>query len=236
MQNIFCKLYLQFLDFILPYVVDLNKEMQSEKPKIYKLYGSIETAYKVILQLFIKDSVYETNKESFYKINIHSPHNLKKIEDIDLGATVLIYILQHPDIPAEELTKFRLTCLAFYQELCQQISIRFPFENNKLKYLSYLVPRNIQNKKKSSIVALINHFPVIKEKDFNELDREWKKLSNSPEIDLDFSDEFEHFWINVSALKNNNDELMFKLLVELVILGFFHTVQLQLKEFFQQLI
>ncbi|XP_030756273.1 uncharacterized protein LOC115888841 [Sitophilus oryzae] len=216
MQNIFCKLYLQFLDFILPYATDLNKEMQSEKPKICKLYCSIETVYKVVLQFFIKDAVYEKNRDVFYKIDIYNPHNLKSIDDVDLGATVMVYILRHPDVPTSELNKFKLSCLAFYQELMQQISDRFPFENNKLKYLSSLIPTNIKNKKNMSFAALINHFPIVGENNVNELDREWKKLLNMSESELDFTDDFEQFWINVSLLKNNNDEMMFPLLVKLV--------------------
>jgi hypothetical protein len=40
MHDVFSKLYLQFLDFILPYLTDLNKEMQLKTPKIHILYSS----------------------------------------------------------------------------------------------------------------------------------------------------------------------------------------------------
>lgn len=217
MQNIFCKLYLQFLDYILPYITNLNKEMQSEKPKICKLYNSIETVYKVILQFFIKDTVYEKNKDTFYKIDVFHPYNLKNLNDLDLGGSVMVYIMQHPDVPTGELNKFKLSCLSFYQELILQISNRFPFENNKLKYLSYLLPTNIKNKINKSIAVLINHFPIFAENTYNELDREWKTLLSMIDTDdLQFTEDFEEFWINVCILKMNNDEPMFPLLIKLV--------------------
>jgi hypothetical protein len=51
LQNVFNKLYLQFLDFILSYLTDLNKEMKAEKSKIYLLYSKVESVYKSILLL-----------------------------------------------------------------------------------------------------------------------------------------------------------------------------------------
>lgn len=214
LQNVFCKMYLYFLDFILPFIVDLNKEMQSEKPKIYKLYATIERTYKLILELFIKRHVLDSRE--FYKIDVYDPHNLKDIEELDLGGNVTVYISQHNDIPISELKKFRLTCLAFYQELCIQISNRFRFENNPLKYLNYLVPANIKEKKNPSLALLVSHFCAIAENEFNDLDREWKKLSNTPEYELDFSKNFEDFWNDVATLTDNSDNLIFPLLVKFI--------------------
>lgn len=52
-QNVYQKLYLYFLDYILPMVTDLNLEMQSEKPKIYLLYSKVETLFKTVIEMFI---------------------------------------------------------------------------------------------------------------------------------------------------------------------------------------
>lgn len=129
LQNLFSKLYLQFLDFILPLITNLNKEMQSEKPKIFKLFNSVKTVYISILDLFIKKSVLRSKE--YYNINVLNPQNFKQLEEIDLGGSVMAYLVQHDDIPPEELQKFRLTCLSFYQELRKQIKKRFSFERNE---------------------------------------------------------------------------------------------------------
>ncbi|KAK0077509.1 hypothetical protein PV325_003892 [Microctonus aethiopoides] len=48
------ELYLQFLDFVLPYFNDLHKEMQSESQKLYLLYEKIFITYKTILECFLR--------------------------------------------------------------------------------------------------------------------------------------------------------------------------------------
>jgi hypothetical protein len=64
LQNVFNKLYLQSLDFILPYLTDLNKAVKAEKSKIYLLYSKVESVYKSILEMFMKKgSVERANQE-----------------------------------------------------------------------------------------------------------------------------------------------------------------------------
>lgn len=46
LKNPLFKLYLQFLEFTLPLFNDLNREMQSEKPKIHVLCNRLEIQYK----------------------------------------------------------------------------------------------------------------------------------------------------------------------------------------------
>ncbi|CAG5030011.1 unnamed protein product [Parnassius apollo] len=48
------ELYIEFLKFALPIFIDLNKEMQSETPKLYLLYDKILTAYTTILECFVQ--------------------------------------------------------------------------------------------------------------------------------------------------------------------------------------
>ncbi|XP_008186719.1 E3 SUMO-protein ligase KIAA1586-like [Acyrthosiphon pisum] len=48
------QMYLYFLDFALPILVKLNVEFQSEKPQIHKLYQKMSSAFKSILECYIK--------------------------------------------------------------------------------------------------------------------------------------------------------------------------------------
>lgn len=48
------KLFLQFLDFILPFFNNLNREMQAEKPKLHLLYRNICNILRTIFDCFIK--------------------------------------------------------------------------------------------------------------------------------------------------------------------------------------
>lgn len=53
------ELYLEFLKFALPIFTELNKEMQSETPKLYLLYDKILTAYTILLECFIKNEYFD---------------------------------------------------------------------------------------------------------------------------------------------------------------------------------
>nr|XP_022907493.1 uncharacterized protein LOC111418993 [Onthophagus taurus] len=48
------KLFLQFLDFVLPFFNSLNREMQAERPKLHLLYRNICNILKAIFDCFIK--------------------------------------------------------------------------------------------------------------------------------------------------------------------------------------
>lgn len=213
MNNIFYKLYLMFLDFVLPYLTNLNKEMQAEKPKIYSLYSSVELVYKTILEFIIKDSCLVESRNLF-EINYKNPHNLISIENLHLGGACMAYISSHNDIPQAELQKFKTSCLAFYQEILDQIRLRFSFQRNELKYMNILLPESVVKKKNVSIIPLALQFPhIINETDFNEVDREWRLLMN---LDLKENLDFEFFWNNICSLKNGVDEPMFPLISKLV--------------------
>lgn len=80
-----------------------------------------------------------------------------------------------------------------------------------------MVPQHIKKQENPSIALLVANFPgVIQENEINSIDREWKTLPNVPEEVLNFSTDFESFWINVSQLKNNAEEFCFPLLTRLV--------------------
>lgn len=52
LNNPLLKLYLQFLQYILPLFNDLNREFQSEKPKIHVLYDHLESQYVIIKKMY----------------------------------------------------------------------------------------------------------------------------------------------------------------------------------------
>lgn len=58
------KCYLLFLEFVLPNLVDLNLEFQSESPKIHILYFRITSTLKCLMDFYIKpDYLNKTNIE-----------------------------------------------------------------------------------------------------------------------------------------------------------------------------
>jgi hypothetical protein len=81
MHDVFSKLYLQFLDFILPYMTDHNKEMQLKTPKIHILYSRVECVYKTIREMFTKKE-YLQKTLPLSNIDYKNPHNIRLVEDI----------------------------------------------------------------------------------------------------------------------------------------------------------
>lgn len=54
LSNPFTELYLDFLDFVLPIFTNVNIAFQSESPQIHHIYSKVATAYKTILDCYIK--------------------------------------------------------------------------------------------------------------------------------------------------------------------------------------
>lgn len=53
---------------------------------------------------------------------------LLPLEESYLGGAVTAYILDDQDLPGAEISKFRITCIEFFQELLDQIKMRFSFK------------------------------------------------------------------------------------------------------------
>ncbi|CAH1114743.1 unnamed protein product [Psylliodes chrysocephalus] len=164
--------------YILPYITNLNLEMQSEQPKVHLLYSKIKELFQIILEMFDTPKYLNNNKDDYTKIDYKNPANLLPLENIYLGGAVTAFILEN-DIPENELKKFRITCLEFYQELLNQISIRFSFQRSDLKEMCILSPRIVLSRKSQSITPLAIKFPhIIQPSEYNNLDREWRLLPN----------------------------------------------------------
>lgn len=196
------ELYLEFLNFVLPYFNDLNKEMQSESPKLYLLYEKIFTTYKTILQCFLKPEYLELTEQE--KTNIHAHEEVAALEtkilnidfektekhlppeDTYLGGNVAALIIMNKNsIHPDQIRQLRQKCLEFYIESLNQIKNRFPFEDEhrqRLKNLRFLNPDILldSNLKRSvpSIAHLGQMFPGLCPTNLTELDREWRTLRN----------------------------------------------------------
>ncbi|XP_071056480.1 uncharacterized protein [Onthophagus taurus] len=81
------KLFLQFLDFVVPFFNSLNREMQAERPKLHLLYRNICNILKAIFDCFIKrEYLLSTSLEN---VEYNNPRNYMPLEDIYVGGNVL---------------------------------------------------------------------------------------------------------------------------------------------------
>lgn len=206
-------IFLQFLDFVLPLFTNLNKEMQAEHPKIHVLYPNICQILKTLFDCFLKRDYLSVT--SIENVDFKNPRNFLKLEDIYYGALVNNTILNE-NLNHEQLNLFRVRCLDFYVEACQQIVTRFPLKNNPLKEVTILEAVNVKSGKTNSVISVCRLFPnVIDLKHFQDIDTEWRILRNTEKI-KDFPDDVELFWEKISLLKNGEGHPMFPLLSQFV--------------------
>lgn len=82
----YAKMYLQFLEYALPFFHNLNIEMQAEDTKLHVLYERVAAVFRSLLERFMKpDYVKKTNLED---VNVNNPSFYLPLEDVYLGATL----------------------------------------------------------------------------------------------------------------------------------------------------
>lgn len=117
------KLYLYFLDSVLPILVDLNITFQSTKPQINELYNKMEVAFKTLLEFYINPNYLKSN--NICKIQYRSPIHFLHPEKVYLGGNCTI-ALEKNIISKQAENQFRSNCLNFYVECAYKMYKRFP--------------------------------------------------------------------------------------------------------------
>lgn len=87
------KMYLEFLEFILPTLVDLNLEFQAETPKIYLLYSRLISTYKFILQCYIKPEILSSTK--IEQLQYRNPSNYVSTTNLYIGPKLAVSLAQN---------------------------------------------------------------------------------------------------------------------------------------------
>lgn len=211
LRDPFTKPYFQFLEFTLSFFNNLNRQMQSEEPKIYELHSSVSAIYKTFLDCFIKKNV--MLNVSLHKINYKDPANFLPLDEIYLGAKLVISINSLTEV---EKLIFRKRCLQFFIEAANQINQRFDFNDQILLNMSLLNPKNVLDKKGDSIIPLQMHFPnLVSENKLQALDNEWRLLKNT-NLELKPDLTVERFWNSIEKLCYGDDTPMFPLLCNFV--------------------
>lgn len=219
-ENILCKLrdptsklFLQFLEFVLPFFTVLNKEMQSQTVKIHILYKNISNIIRTIFDCFIRRNYLSITP--LEEVEFKNTRNHLVIEEVYFGANVAKSILDL-QLSSEQLNFFRCRCLDFYIEACSQIISRFPLKNNYLQHFNFMDPFIVKNGAICSIVNCLSAFPnLVNANKLQKIDSEWRLLRNTPEIQS-FPEDMIDFWKAVKDLHFGNGDIMFPNLTEFV--------------------
>lgn len=209
------RLFLEFLDFVLPLFNGLNREMQSESPKIHVIFKNVCTVLKTLYESFLKRSY--INSTQIENIEHKNPRNFLPLEEMYLGAKVNISLIKNQGLLSKEKREnFYLKCLDFFVEGCSQILNRFPLRNNILKKMTFLDPEIVKNGSVGSIADIVSNFPnLISNEEIQTIDTEWRLLRNHPDI-KEFDSDCQLFWSNVRNLRLGNTTVAFPTLCKFV--------------------
>lgn len=206
------KLYLEFLSYALPFFVQLNILMQSEKPKIHILYKEVTNIVKTIMECYIQDDVLKSNTLS--DIDFRNPRNFLAIDNMYFG----VYI-NGSSCDKSILKRVKLKCLDFYIESIKQIITRFPLKKSIFAKIEFLDPNNVLNRKTNTISDIVILFPnLLSNANLQKVDTEWRMLRNVDfqAFNLNETDDVEDFWRKISKIQSVDGALKFGLLSNFV--------------------
>ncbi|KAL3231300.1 hypothetical protein MRX96_023346 [Rhipicephalus microplus] len=145
LSNPSTKLYLEFLEYVLPFFTNLNKEMQSEETRIHLRHEKVSGTLKCILECYIKRDYLEATPLS--DVQYKDPAKFLPLEEIYLGAkpTAALSGGTH-GLNDDQIHNFRLRCLEFFIEAARQIYLRFPPEKSPVEEPSSPGPESCHGK------------------------------------------------------------------------------------------
>ncbi|CAN7975462.1 unnamed protein product, partial [Ixodes persulcatus] len=134
------RLYLEFLEYVLPLFTNLNKEMQSEDTRIHLLHGKVSGTLKSILEFYIKPEYLKA--KPLPDVRFKDPSNFLALDEMYLEAKPTATLAGNVHgLDKAQVHNFRLRCLDFLIETVQQIHQRFPLKSKQMKDLRVLDPK-----------------------------------------------------------------------------------------------
>lgn len=217
-NNRWTKLYLQFLNYILPLVCKRNEEFQAERPKIHLLHKKMASLFRSIVSCYLKeDYVYDHEPEDidYATMTKENEENWEPLRKIYLGPVVSAELGNLPaSIPVRDIDGFRAKCRSCLIVLAQQIELRFPFKSSHVKLLreiGFVDPIVLKTTRDISIVA--NFFGH----DLESVHQEFRQLKSMFRAELRKEDiTTEHFWNLVKNVTDKNGNSEFDLILKIV--------------------
>lgn len=159
MKSLWTKLYLHFLDFVLPIINEKNRLFQSEEPKIHQLHGQMDSLFKTICRMYLKEDYVDRMdiEDLDFSLGKNNEENLEPLRNLDLGPVVTVELMKlASNFPVSEIEKFRSCCRNFFVVFLEELYKRFPFKEPSVKLirqLGFIDPVNLKDTKNIHMVA-----------------------------------------------------------------------------------
>lgn len=211
------KLIYMFLDFVLPKFTSLNSFFQSSSVVITQLHDKVVGTFKELLICFMDPNY--VNKTLINEINPENSQHYLPFTQIYLGIKIMKEV-QKPKIANNKkmLDDFYSRVQSFLKIACMQLKKKYNFNDPLMPAIKLMDPKialSIETRKEnSSIFFLLNLLPRLTK--LNDdlmqcIDDEWRRLPhfNIPTDLLNYLDQPDIFWYNLSKLQLGNKEFPF---------------------------
>lgn len=202
-------LYLNLLGYVIPKINKLNRMFQSENPKVYQLYSETERLVRTILDNFMRPE-YMVNLKNVGDV-VLEPKHYCELENMYMGVIVQNLLEEGVGkIPAEDIHAFKLAAMSLYISLVNQIKKRLSLDDEVLKNINLLDPKNVKRRIHLTGYNLFRHFmhlPSIE--NLQKMDDEFREILNLQwEKDVDFEDGA-RFWGRVLSMQRIDNSMAY---------------------------
>ena len=219
------KAYLYFLSYILAKINKFNLEFQSRGTRIHCLLRRTRELYLSTLQCFLRP---EKLKGNFTSLNVSSPENFLKLENVKLGMNTELHL---ESLSVEDrrhwVQAIRKACLAYLIELAKQIRTRIRLDDPVLTSLELLDPLKAMSNETMSLFPLLQRFKHVAVRDcrtegermkmLEDLNSEYEEIQIRSEFISEIVSESDlecppTFWKRLTKLKDGSGKAMFRVL------------------------
>ena len=175
LQNPIWKLYILFLDFVLPKFTELNVMFQSAKMSLHLLNRGLTSVYRDVLSCYMKEAYWRQDR--IEEVDPTSEVNFLPLTSMYMGARIsLLIATQEYFQRASDVQYFLKQVQEFYIKAASQIKKRFPINAPEIAMLEVL-DQNADHTKFPSLVPLASRFPnLIAKSKIQKLDNERHRL------------------------------------------------------------
>ena len=203
------RLYVIFLDFILPVFDTTNAILQSEKPLVHRQKRIMASLLRDIMVLFVKPSAMRFQKLTDVDLSVST--NLKAGKDIVVGEKADKWI-KDSGLPEKAVAEFYKNVLLFYTTASTYIATKFPLNSPVLEHAQVADLSQQDNIAVESLKYFCQRFPrmIPKGSDMDSLQREFclYQIEDIPS-DIMNMDRADNQWNEISKMADASGNLKF---------------------------
>ena len=207
------KLYCLFLVEILKLFDTTNAELQSAEPKVHIMQARLRRLLRNISDCFLKPAVVARGvfQLDFSKL---MPYDFKADKDVIIGEPATAFMSDPTARLREEKVKqFHSEVKQFFIHSCTYLQTRLPVNSDVLRHATVADPARQMEASFASLRFFLKKVPAILPPDstMTELQMEFAQYQ-STDITSCVADRADHTWGNIGKLKDEDGEVLFKIL------------------------